>query len=59
MTLISNGTYVAITNHSGIGDEHIDSSIDEEVTIEYLDKCLIRLITGYHTGILYDPIPIN
>lgn len=59
MTLISNGTYVAITNHSGIGDEHIDSSIDEEVSIEYLDKCLIRLITGYHTGILYDPIPIN
>lgn len=59
MTLISNGTYVAITNHSGIGDDHIDSSIDADITIEYLDKCLIRLITGYHTGITYDPIPIN
>lgn len=59
MTLISNGTYVAITNHSGIGNDHIDSSIDEEVMIEYLDNCLVRLITGYHTGIVYDPIPIN
>ncbi len=59
MTLISNGTYVAITNHSGIGNDHIDSSVDVNVTVEYLDSCLVRLITGYHTGILYDPIPIN
>ncbi|MBE6131138.1 MAG: VWA domain-containing protein [Erysipelotrichaceae bacterium] len=59
MTLISNGTYVAITNHSGIGNDHIDSSVDVNVTVEYLDRCLVRLITGYHTGILYDPIPIN
>lgn len=59
MTLISNGTYVALTNHSGVGDEHMDSNVDIEVTVEYLDNCLVRLISGYHTGITYDPIPIN
>ncbi len=59
MTLISNGTYVALTNHSGIGDEHMDSNVDVEVVIEYLDNCLVRLINGYHTGIFYDPIPIK
>jgi hypothetical protein len=26
MTLITNGTYVAITNHSNVGDEHIESN---------------------------------
>lgn len=59
MTLLTGGTYVALTNHSGIGDEHIDSSVDLDVVIEYLDNCLVRLISGYHTGIVYDPIPIN
>ena len=59
MTLISNGTYVALTNHSGIGGEHMDSNVDVEVVIEYLDNCLVRLINGYHTGIFYDPIPIK
>ncbi len=47
MTLVNNGTYVAITNHSGIGDNHIDPSIDVSLKIEYLDECLIRLIKYY------------
>lgn len=50
MTLISNGTYVALTNDSNIGDEHMDPSVELDVKIEYLDDCLVRLISLYHTG---------
>ncbi len=59
MTLITNGTYVAITNHSNVGDEHIDSSNSTDLVVEYLDNCLVRIINGYHSGVTYNPIPIN
>ena len=59
MTLITNGTYVAITNHSNVGDEHIDSSNSSDLVVEYLDNCLVRIINGYHSGVTYNPIPIN
>lgn len=49
-TMITNGHYVYITNDSGIGDYHIEATVEEKPTIEYLNSCLIRLIKGYHTG---------
>jgi hypothetical protein len=55
MTLITNGTYVYLTNDSRIGDEHMDATVDFDFVIEYLDECLIRLINGYQTGIMERP----
>jgi len=48
--MMSGGTYVFITNHSGIGGSHIDATVDETV-VEYLNLLIIRLINEYHTGI--------
>ena len=59
MTLISNGYYVALTNDSGVEGDYMDPTIDLELTIEYLDDCLVRLINVFHNGIYYDPIPIE
>jgi hypothetical protein len=55
MTLITNGTYVYLTNDSRIGDEHMDATVDFDFVVEYLDECLIRLINGYQTGIMERP----
>ena len=52
MTLITNGTYVYLTNDSRIGDEHMDATIEFDFVVEYLDECLVRLINGYHTGVI-------
>lgn len=46
MAIATNGTYVFITNHSGIGNEHIEPSIGE-YEVEYLNKLIIRLINKY------------
>lgn len=59
MTLLTNGTYVYLTNDSRIGDEHMDATVNFPFTVEYLDECLIRLIDGYHTGEFSEPIGIN
>lgn len=45
--VMTGGTYVFITGHSGIGGEHKDPDTDEEYTIEYLNECLIRIISEY------------
>lgn len=59
MTLIGNGHYVALTNDSGIGEEHMDPTTELDLTIENLDDCLVRLINSYHNGVKYDPVPIE
>lgn len=46
MAIATNGTYVFITNHSGIGNDHIEPSIGE-YEVEYLNKLLVRLINKY------------
>ncbi|MDT0678268.1 vWA domain-containing protein [Autumnicola musiva] len=45
-SLSTNGTYVFITNHSGIGNEHIEPSIGE-YDVELLNELMVRLITKY------------
>lgn len=44
----TNGTYVFITNDSGIGNDHIAASVGE-YQVEFLNELLIRLIKKYAT----------
>lgn len=46
MSIATNGTYVFITNHSGIGNEHLEPSIGE-YQVEYLNDLMVRLINKY------------
>jgi len=45
-SMATNSTYVFITDHSGIGNDHIEPSIGE-YEVEFLNELLIRLITKY------------
>lgn len=46
MAVLTNGTYVFITNDSGIGNNHIEASVGE-YQVEKLNDLLIRLIKKY------------
>ena len=46
MSVLSNGTYVFITDHSGIGNEHLTPTIGE-YEVEYLNELMVRLINEY------------
>ncbi|MBE7170641.1 MAG: VWA domain-containing protein [Williamsia sp.] len=46
MALTTNGTYVFITNHSGIGNAHLEASVGE-YQVEYLNNLMVRLINKY------------
>jgi len=55
-SLISNGCYVYLTDESGIGNEHLEATVETRPVVEYLNACLIRLINGYHSGTFSAPI---
>ncbi len=44
--LATNGTYVFLTDHSGIGGKHLEPTTDE-YKVEPLNELLVRLITEY------------
>jgi hypothetical protein len=46
MAVMTNGTYVFITNDSGIGNEHLEPTVGE-YQVEYLNSLMIRLIKKY------------
>lgn len=46
LALATNGTYTFLTNHSGIGNDHIEPSTDE-YEVETLNDLLIRLINQF------------
>jgi hypothetical protein len=46
MALSTGGTYVFITDHSGIGGEHLEPTVGE-YQVEYLNNLLVRLIGKY------------
>ena len=46
MAIVTGGTYVFITNDSGIGNEHIAASVGE-YKVEILGDLMVRLITKY------------
>ncbi len=43
---MTGGTYVFLTNHSGIGGDHLEPTIGE-YDVEPLNECLIRVISEY------------
>lgn len=46
--IATNGTYVFITDHSGIGGDHLEPTTGD-YQVELLDDLLVRLITEYST----------
>lgn len=46
MALATNGTYAFLTDHSGIGGDHIEPTTDE-YEVELLNDLMIRLISSY------------
>ncbi|MEE9438666.1 MAG: T9SS type A sorting domain-containing protein, partial [Saprospiraceae bacterium] len=46
MAMLTNGTYVFITDHSGIGSGHL-APVVEDYEVEKLNDCLVRLINQY------------
>ncbi len=46
ISILTNGTYVFITNHSGIGNEHLEASVGE-YQVEHLNDLMVRLINKY------------
>ncbi|MBP5408356.1 MAG: VWA domain-containing protein [Bacilli bacterium] len=52
----TNCYYCYLTNHSGIGGGHIDATVPDEPSVEFLNDCLVRLINGIHTGDMKAPV---
>ena len=46
MAVFTNGTYVFITNDSGIGNDHLKPSVGP-YEVEYLNQLIVRLIDNY------------
>jgi hypothetical protein len=53
--IYTGGTFVFITDDSGIGNAHHDPNLPN-VTVEALNSLMVRLINGYHSGSFADPI---
>jgi len=53
--LITGGTYVFLTNDSGIGNSHEMPAVGE-FTVEYLNSCLVRVIGELYDGIPREPV---
>jgi hypothetical protein len=45
-SISTNGPYVFITNHSGVGNEHLEPTVGE-YEVEFLNNLLVRLINKY------------
>lgn len=45
-SITTNGTYVFITDHSGIGNDHLEPSVGD-YEVEYLNELMVRLINKY------------
>lgn len=44
--ILTGGTYVFITNDSGVGGDHKEAEVGEH-TVEYLNECMIRIVCEY------------
>jgi len=49
LALATNGTYVFLTDHSGIGNPHIAPTTDE-YKVEKLNDALVRIVVGFSTS---------
>ena len=55
-SLLTSGQYVYLTNDSGIGGQHLEATKEEDLVVEYLNDCLVRIINGYYSGTFANPI---
>lgn len=53
--IYTGGTFIFVTDDSGIGNEHHDPDIPN-ATVELLNSMLVRLVKGYHTGAFDPPV---
>lgn len=56
--VMTGGTFIFITDHSGIGGAHYDPALPN-VVVEHLNDLMVRLILGYHTGTFAPPVAWN
>jgi len=56
--LYTGGSYVFLTNDSGIGNDHLPPDTVIEYVVEYLNDLLVRVIVEQHTGIKQEKISI-
>ena len=56
--LMTGGTYIFLTDDSGIGNEHLQPTVGE-YTVEYLNACMVRIVNEYLTGVETEPVPYN
>jgi hypothetical protein len=54
--LMTGGTYIFLTDDSGIGGSHLPPTVGE-YTVEYLNACIVRVVSEYLTGIETEPVP--
>ena len=54
--MLTGGTYVFLTDDSGIGGSHLPPSTGEYV-VEYLNALLVRVINEYCSGVAQEPVP--
>lgn len=56
--IMTGGTYIFLTDDSGIGESHLEPTIGE-YTVEYLNACIVRVINEYITGVKTAPVSFN
>ncbi|MBQ7173103.1 MAG: VWA domain-containing protein [Clostridia bacterium] len=56
--IYTGGTFIFVTDDSGIGGEHLDPDIPDAV-VENLNDLMVRLINGYYTGTFAEPVEWN
>lgn len=56
--ILTGGTFVYLSDDSGIGNNHYDPDIPN-VVIEKLNALIVRLVKGYYTGTFEAPVPYN
>lgn len=54
-SIYTGGTSIFVTNHSGIGGDHLDPDIPDMV-VEKLNDLMVRLVNGYHAGVFAEPV---
>jgi outer membrane protein assembly factor BamE (lipoprotein component of BamABCDE complex) len=53
--LMTGGTYIFLTDDSGIGGEHLQPTVGE-YTVEYLNACMVRVVNEYLSGVEEKPV---
>ena len=54
--LMTGGTYIFLTDDSGIGNPHMQPTVGS-YTVEYLNACMVRVVNEYLTGVETEPVP--